>query len=308
MSLVSLFSSAGPSGFGARSTAEEVTLGRSLEGKTYLLTGSTSGLGLETLRVLSLRGARVLATGRTQEKAQAASAQVSATKAQGLALELADPKSVRACVEAVKRDGATLDGIICNAGIMALPKRETAFGYELQFFTNHVGHFMLVTGLLERLADDGRIVVLSSAAHTRAPTAGIEFDNLSGEVGYTAWRAYGHSKLANLLFVRELARRLEGTRKTANAVHPGVIATKLSRHMNPVVGALFAATSPLFLKTPGEGAATQCFVATHPSLAQVSGRYFADCNLKQPRADAEDAVMAKRLWEKTEEIVRALPT
>jgi WW domain-containing oxidoreductase len=255
---------------------------------------------------LSLRGARVLATARTAEKAQAACAQVSATKGQGLALELADPTSVRACVAAVKHLGTRLDGIICNAGIMALPTLEKAFGYELQFFTNHVGHFMLVTGLLELLADDGRVVMLSSAAHTQAPKDGIELDNLSGDVGYTPWRAYGQSKLANLLFAKELSRRFAGSKKTANAVHPGVIATNLSRHMNPVMRSVFGALSPLFLKTSAEGAATECFVATHPSLASVSGQYFADCNVKKPRADADDAALAQRLWAKTEQIVTGL--
>lgn len=307
MSLVSLFASTGPSGFGARSTAEAVTAQLSLEGKTFLVTGCNSGLGLETLRILSLRGARVLATARTEEKAQAACAQVAASKGKGLALELADPASVRACVEAVKRDGSRLDGIICNAGIMALPEPKKAFGYELQFFTNHVGHFMLVTGLLDRLADEGRVVMLSSGAHMRAPKGGIEFDNLSGDIGYTPWKAYGQSKLANLLFAKELARRLAGSKKTANAVHPGVIATNLSRHMSPVLKTLLEAVSPLFLKTPAEGAATQCFVATHPSLASVSGQYFADCNVARPRADAEDGALAQRLWAKTEAIVAGLP-
>ena len=256
--------------------------------------------------MLSLRGARVLATARTAEKAQAACAQVAASTGKGLALELADPKSVLACVAAVKQDGAQLDGIICNAGIMALPKRELAFGYELQFFTNHVGHFMLVTGLLNRLADDARVVMLSSAAHQQAPKDGIEFDNLSGEVGYTPWRAYGQSKLANLLFAKELARRFAGTKKTANAVHPGVIATNLSRHMSPVLKGLFGVVSPLFLKTPAEGAATQCFVATHPSVSQVSGQYFADCNVAKPRRDADDVAMAQRLWAKTEAIIASV--
>lgn len=307
MSLVSLFSSTGPSGFGARSTAEAVTAQLSLEGKTFLLTGCNSGLGLETLRVLSLRGARVLATARTEEKAQAACAHVATSKGKGLALELADPTSVRACVEAVKHDGSHLDGIICNAGIMALPEAKKAFGYELQFFTNHVGHFMLVTGLLDRLSSDGRVVMLSSGAHMRAPQGGIELDNLSGDVGYSPWKAYGQSKLANLLFAKELARRFAGSKKTANAVHPGVIATNLSRHMSPVLKTLLEAVSPLFLKTPAEGAATQCFVATHPSLASVSGQYFADCNVKRPRADAEDVALAQRLWAKTEEIVAGLP-
>lgn len=307
MSLATLFSPKGPSGFGASSTAEQVTQGLSLAGKTYLVTGCNSGLGYETMRVLAMRGAQVLGTARSEDKANAAGKQIDASRVKGYACELADPKSVRACVAAIKGSGVRLDAIICNAGIMALPKLEQAFGYELQFFTNHIGHFLLVTGLLDQLTDSGRVVMLSSAAHKRAPREGIQFDNLSGEKGYTPWGAYGQSKLANLLFAKQLAKRLEGTQKTANAVHPGVIATNLSRHMNPVVGAIFGAMRPLFLKTVEQGAATQVYVATHPSLAKVSGKYFADCNEATPRADGEDMNMAARLWTRSEEIVAALP-
>jgi WW domain-containing oxidoreductase len=305
MSILSRLTPFGPSGFGASTTAEQVTQGLDLTGKTYLLTGVASGLGAEVLRVLTLRGAKVLGTVRTLERAREACARVGPL-ATPLACELADPASVRACVAAVKALGVRLDGIICNAGIMALPKLEKAHGYELQFFTNHIGHFILVTGLLGQLTDAGRVVMLSSAAHQNAPREGIQFDNLSGDKGYGAWANYGQSKLANLLFALELARRLEGTRQTANAVHPGVISTNLSRHMPAVARTLFGMVEPLFLKTLGEGAATETYVATHPSLDGVSGKYFADCNLKAPRADALDAALAKRLWTTSEEIVSRL--
>ncbi len=216
MSLLATLKGKGPSGFGYGSTAEEATRGLDLSGRAYLVTGANSGLGLETVRVLSLRGARVFAAARTAEKARAACAAFGA-KIQPVACELSDPASVRACVAAVKADGAPLDAIILNAGIMGLPKLRQAHGYELQFFTNHIGHFILATGLLSQLAEKGRVVALSSTAHQFAPKGGIEFDNLSGERGYSAWRAYGQSKLANLLFAKELARRLAGTGKTANA-------------------------------------------------------------------------------------------
>lgn len=306
MSLYQYFTSKGPSGFGYGSTAEEVTQGLSLEGKTYLVTGCNSGLGQEALRVLALRGARVVGTARTVEKAKVACDAVKGNTVP-LACELSDPKSVRACVDEVKRQGIKLDGLICNAGIMALPNLEKAFGYELQFFTNHIGHFILVTGLLEQLTDTGRVVMLSSAAHLRAPSEGIQFDNLSGDKGYSGWRAYGQSKLANLLFAKELARRFAGTQKTANAVHPGVIHTNLGRHMNSVAGFLFGMIGPLALKTVPQGAATEVFVATHPSVKDVSGKYFADCNVASARKDADDAAMAKRLWEVSEKIVAELP-
>jgi NAD(P)-dependent dehydrogenase (short-subunit alcohol dehydrogenase family) len=301
MSLLSALKGNGPSGFGYGSTAEQVTEGIDLSGKTILVTGCNSGLGLETVRVLGMRGAHIIGAARTAEKASEACKGLAEHTA--VACELSDPNSVRACVTTVGASGKTLDAIICNAGIMALPKLERQHGYELQFFTNHIGHFILVTGLLDKLASGGRVVIVSSAAHTAAPKEGIEFDNLTGEKRYDAWRNYGQSKLANILFARQLARKLAGTGKTANALHPGVIATNLGRHMNPIAVGALALAKPLFLKSIPEGAATQCYVATHPSLAEVSGEYFADCNVAKSSAKSQDADLAKKLWDASEEIV-----
>ena len=248
----------------------------------------------------------MIAAARTEEKARLATANL-AGEFVPVACELSDPASVRACIEAVKKQGRKLDSVICNAGIMALPKLEQAYGLELQFFTNHVGHFMLVTGLLDQLAADGRVVMLSSGAHAMAPEEGIQFDNLSGEKGYQAWRNYGQSKLANLLFAKELARRFAGTRKTANAVHPGVIKTNLGRHMNPVASLAFGMVGPLVLKSVPQGAATEVYAAVHPAVATISGAYFADCNVARPRPDAEDAALAAKLWQVSERIVAGLP-
>ena len=304
MSLFQLFTANGPSGFGHGTTAEQVTAGMSLAGRTMLVTGCNSGLGLETMRVLTLRGARVVGTARTTEKALVACAAVTGQTVP-LACELSDPASVRGCVAAVVAAGIRLDAMICNAGIMGLPKLERVHGYESQFFTNHIGHFILVTGLLGQLTEAGRVVMLSSTAHTRAKQGGIEFDNLDGGKGYDPWRFYGQSKFANLLFAKELARRLAGTQRTANAVHPGVIRTNLIRH-NPILNMAAAVFSPLFLKTVAQGAATQVYVATNPGLANVSGEYFADCNVATPRADALSAATAKQLWEVSEQIVAGL--
>lgn len=307
MSFISFFQSNGPTGFGPNSTAEQVSEGISLVGKTILVTGCNSGLGQEASRVLVLRGAHVLGTARTAEKAKAACAGFTGPgKATGYACELADPSSVRACVETIKRDGHRLDAIICNAGIMALPKLEKAHGYELQFFTNHIGHFILVTGLLDQLTDEGRVVMLSSAAHTGAPKGGIEFDNLSGDKGYTPWRAYGQSKIANLLFAKELQRRFAGTKKTAYAVHPGVIATNLSRNMGGAAAFVMGLISPLVLKTIPQGAATEVFAAVNPKALPLAGSYLADSNAKTPRAEGEDAALATRLWVESERIVQGL--
>jgi len=298
MSFLGKLASKGPSGFGYGSTAEDVTAGLDLSRKTVLVTGCNSGLGLETVRVLAMRGARVFAAARTEAKARAACTELEG-KTVPIACELSEPASVRACIQAVQRDGAKLDALICNAGIMALPELEQVLGYEKQLFTNHIGHFILVTGLLDRLAPAGRVVVVSSAAHRRAPHEGIEFDNLSGEKGYQPWQAYGQSKLANLLFAKELARRLSGTGKTANALHPGVIATNLVRNMNVAMRAMLKTAAPLALKSIPEGAATQCWVATHPKLAEVSGEYFADCNVAPSSRLSHDVLLARRLWEES---------
>jgi WW domain-containing oxidoreductase len=173
----------------------------------------------------------------------------------------------------------------------------------MQFFTNHIGHFILVTGLIEQLTQTGRVVMLSSTAHTQAKPGGIEFDNLDGSKGYGPWRFYGQSKFANILFAKELARRFAGTQRTANAVHPGVIRTKLIRH-NPILGVVMAVIGPIFLKAIPQGAATQVYVATSPQLATVSGEYFADCNIASPRADALDSATARKLWDVSEQIAR----
>jgi len=305
MSVLAMLKGKGPSGYGYGSTAEVVTQGLALKGKNFLVTGSTSGLGLETVRVLAQRGGRVFATGRTKEKATTA-----CTRVPGVIVpvecELSDPKSVRGCIAFLKQEGVQLDAIIANAGIMALPELKQAFGYELQFFTNHIAHFMLVTGLLDQLTENGRVVLVSSDAHKRAPKVGIEFDNLSGERHYSPWAAYGQSKLANLLCAKELAKRLQGTGKTANALHPGVIKTNLTRSMASPVHIAFAIANPLVLKSEAEGAATQCYVATRPELAGVSGEYFADCNVAKSSAISYDSALATRLWEESERIVQKL--
>jgi WW domain-containing oxidoreductase len=302
MSLYQHFKPNGPSGFAYGSTAEDVTAGLSLAGKTMLVTGCNSGLGLETTRVLALRGAMVVGTARTLEKARDACASVTGQTVP-LACELSEPASVRACVAGIIAQGIQLDAIICNAGIMGLPTLQLSHGYELQFFTNHIGHFILVNGLIEQLTATARVVMVSSRAHTRAKPGGIEFDNLDGSKGYEAWRFYGQSKFANILFANELSRRFTGTQRTANSLHPGVISTNLARH-NQAARIFYALFNPLTLKNLPQGAATQVYVAAHPTLAGITGKYFADCNITKPRPDAEDPATAKKLWEVSEQIVK----
>jgi NAD(P)-dependent dehydrogenase (short-subunit alcohol dehydrogenase family) len=305
MSLIARIKGVGPSGFGFGSTADDVTEGLDLRGRTMLVTGCNSGIGLETARTLAKRGVHLFATGRTEQKARQACATLG-REVFPIACELSDPTSIRACIETVKRQIRRLDAIICNAGIMALPTLERAFGYEMQFFTNHIGHFLLVTGLLDSLADDGRVVVVSSEAHKNVPPGGIDFDNLTGERGYSPWKAYGQSKLANLLFAKQLAKRLSGTTKTANAIHPGVIRTNLGRTMPSIMRLALSIGEPLFLKSAAQGAATQCYVATNPNLATVSGEYFLDCDIAEPTRFARDPALAARLWDESERIVATL--
>lgn len=302
MSLLSKLKGTGPSGYGYGSSAEDVTAGLDLSGKTYLVTGCNSGIGLETARVLALRGARLVAAARTVKKAEDAVSPFT-TNFRAVACELSEPESAAAAAASLQDE--SFDGVICNAGIMALPKLNLSHGYELQFMTNHVGHFILVTGLLDRLKPEGRVVMLSSEGHRYTVKGGVDFNNLDGSKGYSSARFYGQSKLSNLLFAKELATRLKDG-QTANAVHPGVINTNLVRHLPTVAEWATAAISPLLLKSIPEGAATQTWAATHPSLDTVTGQYFSDCNVAKSSKHGADMALAKRLWEVSEEMVAKL--
>jgi len=293
MSLVSLIKGKrGASGFGYASTAAQVTEGIDLRGKNVLVTGINSGIGAESARVLAERGARILGAARTTDKAAEALAKLEG--AIPLACELAEPSSVLACVDEIRRRDLELDVILCNAGIMMLPTREIAHGHEKQFLTNHLGHFLLVTGLLDRLRSDARVVVVSSEAHRWASR--IRMDDISFANGYAAPEAYGQSKLANILFARGLARRFEGTARTANACHPGVISTNLGRHMGTFVKVMMPIASVIAFKSIPQGAATQCFLAAHPSVAGTSGKYFSDCNEAKSSHAAREDVSVEDLW------------
>lgn len=290
--------------FGADSTAEEVTAGIDLSGRTALVTGCNSGIGYETMRVLALRGAHVFGSGRTREKAVEACNSVEG-RTTPIVIELTDFPSIVAAAEEVRAHADVIDMLICNAGVMELPELEQVNGIEKQFVVNHLGHFILVNQLLPQVvaAPQGRIVVVSSGASIRsAPETGIEFGNLSGERGYDPARAYGQSKLANVLFTLELARRLEGTTATANALRPGVIPTNLGRHMPRWKTFTLETIGRLFTKTIPQGAATTCYVATAPALGEVNGYFFNHCNPHRPGGHTEDRDMAARLWAVSEEL------
>lgn len=287
-----------------RQTAEEVTRQCDLADKVALVTGVNSGIGLETLRVLALRGAKVIGTARTIEKATTACASAAGDTI-ALACELTDPGSIRQCADTIASLGiANINIVVANAGIMAIPELEQVNGIEKQFATNHLGHFLLVNLLLPLIGSDGpaRVVIVSSAAHAQAPKAGIEFDNLSGEKGYSAWRAYGQSKLANVLFAKELARRLPAG-CTANALHPGIIATNLGRHMEGTLTRLLGLAMWPFMVSVPQGAATSCYLAAHPDVADITGEYFANCRPAKCSTSANDVALGEALWRASAELV-----
>ena len=300
------FTKIGPNGLGFHTTAEEVTKSIDLTNKTIAVTGANSGLGLETARVLSLRGAKVIGMARTIEKANSIA---SNANDQFLPLEcdLSEPSSITQCAESLIKSGIQIDSIICNAGIMAIPQLHQKYGVELQFLTNHIGHFMLVNLLMPLLTKEARITIVSSSAHkVFSYHDGIQFDNFSGTNKYNPQKAYGHSKLANLLFSNELANRLKGSHQTANAVHPGVIRTNLLRHYNPILKYGAVLVEKMLFKNVHQGAATQIYASTHPDLQDVSGKYFSNCNPKTTSTHGTDQMMAKKLWDFSEKIVNTI--
>ena len=297
------FEKVGPNGLGFHTTAEEAIQSLNLENKTFVVTGATSGIGLETVRVLSLKGARVIGLARTIEKANSIK---SLANDQFIPMEcdLSEPNSISNCCEILISKDTKIDSVICNAGVMALPKLHQKYGVELQFLTNHIGHFMLVNMLKPTLTKEARITVVSSSAHkVFSYPNGIQFDDFSGTRNYNPQKAYGHSKLANLLFANELANRLHSTTQTANAVHPGVIRTNLFRHYSPLLQFGSILLEKLLFKNVGQGAATQVYVSTHPDVRGISGKYFSNCNPRETSKHGKDQMMAKTLWDFSERIV-----
>jgi NAD(P)-dependent dehydrogenase (short-subunit alcohol dehydrogenase family) len=261
------------------------------------------------MRVLAKRGAYVVGTSRSLERAQEAGRKVIGLTS-AVKLDLADLDSVVDCANVIRSLNAPPDILICNAGYLGgSGERELINGVEKHFAINHLGHFVLVNRLLGRLymANQGRIVIVASrTSYTRAPEAGIEFDNLAAAGDYDDRRAYGHSKLANALFALHLGKLLRGTRITANALHPGVINTEIDRHMSGIKQKGFALLAALGgTKSVEEGAATSCYVATNPALGSTSGKYFEDCNaVTVQEGHVHDEAMAERLWQVSEDLTR----
>ncbi|BAF27746.1 short-chain dehydrogenase TIC 32, chloroplastic [Oryza sativa Japonica Group] len=307
----------GPSGLGPTSTAEEVTAGVDATHLTAIVTGATNGIGRETARVLARRGAEVIIPARTMESGnavkQSIAEEVPGSRLHVMEMDLASLDSVRRFATAFDSSHTHLNILINNAGIMGCPFKLSKDGIELQFATNHVGHFLLTNLLLDKMKStarktgvQGRIVNVSSIAHKRSDGSCFDLNKLNDKSRYKPLIAYAHSKLANILHANELAKRFqeEGCNLTANSLHPGVILTNITRYVvtNSVMVSILSVGN-LFLKNTQQGAATTCYLALHPELKDVSGKYFADCKEATPRPAARDAELAKRLWDFSEQLV-----
>jgi NAD(P)-dependent dehydrogenase (short-subunit alcohol dehydrogenase family) len=311
--------------FGATSTTDQVLEGVDLRGKRILVTGVSAGLGAETARVLAAHGAEVVGAARDLAKAHKATEQVRAQAANGgslqlIHLDLASLDSVRRCADGVLAEGKPFDLIIANAGVMACPKGSTAEGFETQFGTNHLGHFVFVNRIASLLKLRGRLVNLSSAGHRFAD---VDLDDPNFEhAPYDEWVAYGRSKTANVLFAVEFDRRHKARGVRATAVHPGAIQTELSRHMTVAVrDAMIAKINanlpggapPFSYKSIPQGAATSVWAGCVADADAVGGRYCEDCHVAdissapglrggvQPYA--LDSKRAQALWQTSEQLV-----
>ncbi len=302
--------------FGQQSTTNDVIDGISLTGKTAVITGATAGLGIETSRALAGAGAKVVMVGRDEKKLQAAADQLRSMDFKGGVdtelMDLTDLDSVRSAAESLLARYPQLDILVNNAGVMVCPLGRTKQGFETQFGTNHLGHFLFTCLLAPALiaAAPARVVNLSSAGHRIAE---INFDDPNFENSeYEKWRAYGASKTANALFAVGLDNRLKSKGVRSYAVHPGIIQTDLARHMSEDDKVLFSRPD-VFYKSVPQGAATSVWAATSPDLADRGAIYLEDCHIAEltdnpeqrggVRSYALDTDKADRLWEISENLV-----
>ncbi len=272
-----------------------------LSGRVALVTGATNGIGRVTARELARMGARTLLVARDPGRGEAAAREIRAAtgaEVEVLVADLSSREEVAGLARAVRDRADRLDLLVNNAGAIFADRRISADGVEMTLALNHLAYFLLTLDLLPMLqgASEARVVNVSSMVHERGA---IDFDDLQGERRYGMWKAYAQSKLANVLFTRELSRRLPGGRVTANAVHPGAVASGFGRDHPGFFGRLVAVGAP-FLASPERGARTTLHVATAPGLRGVSGRYFSACREKAPSRAARDDATALRLWQISE--------
>ncbi len=277
-----------------------------MKGKTCVVTGGNTGIGKATVEGLARQGATVVVACRDVGKGRAAAedirSRVPGADLQVMQLDLASLESTRAFATVFSKAHPRLDVLVENAGVSTGKRQVTADGFEMDFGVNHLGHFLLAELLLPRLkaSAPSRVVVVSSSVHKSAK---LDFDDLQGEREWSAIGFYGRSKLANMLFVHALAKRLEGTGVVVNALHPGVIASELARDFP----APFRLMARLFFKSPASGARTSLYLATAPDAAKVSGKYFVDSKVATPGPHAFDDAMAERLWAVSERMVASRP-
>lgn len=307
--------------FGATSTTDDVLAGIDLTGRRFLVTGASTGLGEETTRAVASQGAAVTMAVRDVGRGCAAAERIRASVPDAdldvRALDLGSLASVRAFAEGFLADHDHLDVLVNNAGVMACPYTATADGFELQFGTNHLGHFLLSVLVAPTLVNTApaRVVALSSAGHRFGD---VDLDDPGFErTEYEPWVAYGRSKTANALFAVELDRRFADRGVRAFSVHPGTIGTELGRHLTkgslPTLFAAMPAGEPMAWKTVPQGAATTVWAATSPDLDGFGGLYLEDCHIAEPTADptartgvrdyALDPTAAAALWELSERLV-----
>ena len=284
----------------------------SLEGKVYLVTGATSGIGRVTAQSLAERGARVAVVGRSPEKTAATVAaiqQATGNQAvEGLLADLSAQRQVRALAAQVQARYPRIDGLVNNAGGVFAERQETEDGLEMTFAVNHLAYFLLTNLLLDNLQaaaqahGEARIVNVSSGAHQRVP--GLNFDDLQSQRRYSMLPVYGASKLANLLFNSELARRLAqaGAGVTSNAMHPGLVHTGFGSNNRLWYMRLAYVFLNRVARTPEQGADTVIYLASAPALAGVTGQYYVDRKPLTPSAAARDAEAARRLWQVSEQL------
>jgi NAD(P)-dependent dehydrogenase (short-subunit alcohol dehydrogenase family) len=279
---------------------------RSMVGKVALVTGATSGIGEATAAGLAARGATVVVVGRSAERAAATVARIRrrtpGATVESLLADLSSQRDVRRLAEAVTARHDRLHVLVNNAGAVFLRRRESPDGLELTFALNHLAYFLLTTLLLDTLkaSAPARVVNVSSDAHQPAR---LDFDDLQAERGYSGFGVYGRSKLANLLFTYELARRLEGTGVTVNAVHPGVVASRFATNNGRLARLLRPLARP-FMLSPEQGARTVVYLATSPEVEGVTGQYFVRERPRRSSAASYDRAAAERLWQASADLVR----
>ncbi|XP_072896251.1 retinol dehydrogenase 12 [Hemitrygon akajei] len=269
-----------------------------LDGKTVVITGANTGIGKETARDLAQRGARVILACRDLTKAEAAAQDIREVTGNKQVivreLDLANTRSIYQFAENIIKEEKVLNILINNAGVMMCPFMKTSDGFEMQFGVNHLGHFLLTFLLLDHLkkSSPARIINLSSLAHGFGR---INFKDLHSENSYDGGLAYCQSKLANILFTRELAKRLKDTKVTVNSVHPGCVRSEITRHSSTL--ALVWKILTFLIKTPKEDAQTSIYCAVTEELDEVSGKYFSDCHLASVAPQGKNDETAKKLWD-----------